>query len=179
MRATAFFAETLDNSTVNGRIVFPDTTGAYAHVKFINDTDPGEFYEFNTQPDGTFTFQTSGTDVVVGPFLGPTEFQVYQNYPNPVGDLTTIDFYTTVPGDVTVEVFNIIGQTIDKEVYSMQAGKHAVGYKPGGGAGVQFYRVTQPDGKSHVKKLVTIDSFADGGLTGEAPHVHCTRCARL
>lgn len=42
----------------------------------------------------------------------PTDFQLYQNYPNPFNPETMIKYYVPSSGEITVSVYNIIGQRV-------------------------------------------------------------------
>lgn len=42
----------------------------------------------------------------------PTSIELYQNYPNPFSNVTSIRFYLPVDLDVTVSIFNIVGQRV-------------------------------------------------------------------
>jgi hypothetical protein len=42
----------------------------------------------------------------------PTELTLYANYPNPFNPTTTIEYYLPKAGEVTLEVFNVLGQKV-------------------------------------------------------------------
>lgn len=55
----------------------------------------------------------------------PDEFKLQQNYPNPFNPTTTIPFQLPVDGNVTLTVYNILGQQVQVLVREeMQAGYH-------------------------------------------------------
>ncbi|MBN1407990.1 MAG: CotH kinase family protein [Calditrichaceae bacterium] len=55
----------------------------------------------------------------------PDKIQLYQNYPNPFNSFTTISYYLFENTDVTIQVFNTIGQDLLKLIYVNQSvGKH-------------------------------------------------------
>jgi hypothetical protein len=92
----------------------------------------------------------------------PKEFSLEQNYPNPFNPTTIIGFSLLTAGNVTLKVFDVLGQKIttliDNE--TMQAGRHTVNFNgetlPGTflPSGVYFYQLNV-DGKfSTTKKLV-------------------------
>ncbi|MFC1607894.1 T9SS type A sorting domain-containing protein [Candidatus Latescibacterota bacterium] len=73
----------------------------------------------------------------------PVEFSVTQNTPNPFNPSTTISFTIADAGNVSVEVFNMAGQTIDTIIKEfMNAGNHSVTWDATKfSAGVYFYTV--------------------------------------
>lgn len=67
----------------------------------------------------------------------PEQIELFQNYPNPFNPATTISFYLPEPVEVSLSVFNVVGQpvtTLTKGV--LNAGEHhfewnATGYPSG------------------------------------------------
>lgn len=53
----------------------------------------------------------------------PSEFELKQNYPNPFNPMTNIEFSVPVAGNVTIKVFNTLGQ----EVATIVDGMHSAG----------------------------------------------------
>ncbi len=109
-------------------------------------------------PDFTgITVALSGT----GPEL-PTTFAVEQNYPNPFNPSTTIAMAIPTAGNVSVEVFNVLGQKV-ATVFDgfMPAGEQTVtwdGRNENGGSvssGIYFYRV-QTGNESVTKKMMLL-----------------------
>jgi hypothetical protein len=91
--------------------------------------------------------ETGGGMVVAvdeDPSVGPTEYRLLQNYPNPLNPRTTIEFALPRAGYVTLRVYNILGE----EVTTLIAGEQAPGtFKAtweaaGLPSGVYFYRLT-------------------------------------
>ncbi|MEX0721821.1 MAG: T9SS type A sorting domain-containing protein [Balneolaceae bacterium] len=55
----------------------------------------------------------------------PTELELFQNFPNPFNPLTTISFFIPEPTEVTLSVFNIVGQPVSVVVNgNLSAGEH-------------------------------------------------------
>ncbi len=52
------------------------------------------------------------TITAIAPGELPESFQLGQNYPNPFNPTTRIDYELTVPGEVRLDVFNVLGQKI-------------------------------------------------------------------
>ncbi|MDP2365171.1 MAG: hypothetical protein Q8M94_15560, partial [Ignavibacteria bacterium] len=73
--------------------------------------------------NGTFDYSS----VVNLGFTLPLEFALEQNYPNPFNPSTSIAFAVPVKADVTLEVYNLIGQKIITLIQGeVEAGKHTV-----------------------------------------------------
>jgi hypothetical protein len=89
----------------------------------------------------------------------PRDFQVRQNYPNPFNRSTTIEFVADRPAEVTLEVFNLMGQRVWAEVLGAQPGANRMEWEAVDGDGVElpsgvyFYRISTEWG-SQVKKMV-------------------------
>lgn len=77
----------------------------------------------------------------------PAEFAVGGNYPNPFNATTTILFQLPTQSEITLEVFNMLGQkvtTLAEGTYN--AGDHTVAWDAGNHAsGMYFYRLSTPD----------------------------------
>lgn len=89
------------------------------------------------------------TDVdETGEELLPEEFSLFQNYPNPFNPSTTIKFSIPKRSDVTIQIYNVLGQEVAMLVNErLSAGEHSVSwnglnYKGESAAtGVYFYRL--------------------------------------
>lgn len=57
--------------------------------------------------------------------LIPETFALHQNYPNPFNPITRIGFGIPVDSDVTVRIYNILGQ----EVKTLLSGQQPAGYR--------------------------------------------------
>ena len=72
-----------------------------------------------------------------------TDYQLYDNYPNPFNPQTTIRFSLPAAGYVNLQVFNILGQSVavlvDKDI---AAGEYSATFEAGSlPSGVYFYRL--------------------------------------
>ena len=78
----------------------------------------------------------------------PTNFTLAQNYPNPFNPSTIIAFALPEASQVRLEVFNILGQSIDVLVdQRLFAGVHEITYEAGKNpSGVYFYRLSHNAG---------------------------------
>jgi len=96
----------------------------------------------------------------------PADFELSQNYPNPFNPETRIKYSLAQPGDVTLEIFNLLGQKVKALVKEKQAaGNYTVSWQGNDEfnnevtSGVYFYRliVTGKDfDKIFVKKTVKL-----------------------
>ncbi len=105
----------------------------------------------------------SPTDVrsVDAPSL-PGSFRLGQNFPNPFNPVTEIEFDLPVRSDVTLSVFNILGQEVARLVDNeLSAGSYIVdwdGTSDNGNSvasGIYFYRL-QAENFSNTKKMVLV-----------------------
>jgi hypothetical protein len=103
--------------------------------------------------NGTIITTTTGEILSVPePLLGdiPSAFHLCQNYPNPFNPSTTIEFDLPRAAQVTVRIFNILGQEIASFLSEpLTAGTHRIVWNAGNlASGVYFYRITtrQTDG---------------------------------
>jgi len=87
--------------------------------------------------------------------LKPTSFVLAQNYPNPFNPTTTIEFSLPKVGQVTLKIFNALGEevaTLLKE--KRAAGKHSVAWNAANlPSGVYMYRL-EGEGFVETKRLV-------------------------
>lgn len=73
----------------------------------------------------------------------PLTFSLHHNYPNPFNPTTTIAYDLPFESDVTLRVFNVLGQHVASLVGERQsAGRHAVQWNAEGhSSGVYFYNL--------------------------------------
>ncbi len=91
--------------------------------------------------------RTSNPVSVGGPGGIPTTFVLDQNYPNPFNPATTIRYGLPHAAQVTLVVYNTLGQQVSSLVNEQQqAGYHEVKLEnPGLASGVYFYRIQAGD----------------------------------
>ncbi len=85
---------------------------------------------------------------------------ISSNYPNPFNPTTTIEYSVPVKGNVSIDIYNILGQRVDTIVNSEHVkGKHTIQWDGKDSdnnalpSGIYFYKVSQ-NGKSVTKKIV-------------------------
>jgi hypothetical protein len=93
----------------------------------------------------------------------PEEFQLNQNYPNPFNPQTTISYQLAVNGDVTLKIYDMLGQEVRTLINENKpVGYHSVvwnGTDNSGrqvSSGVYFYQLQSGNNISQIKKLLLI-----------------------
>jgi len=84
----------------------------------------------------------------------PAAFRLHQNYPNPFNPTTTIDYELEREGDVSLKVYNLLGQEVAALVEGPQpAGPHRVVFNATSlGSGVYVYQLRwRPRGSTHTQ----------------------------
>jgi len=125
-----------------------------------NDMDGAGFGLFVALPDGTtFPLPAAGGFAAKGLNDAPVpdQFELAQNYPNPFNPTTTIEFSLPKAGNVTLEVYNTLGQKVTTLVDgAMSAGPQQVQFDGNNlASGIYFYRL-ETDGFNDVKKMVLL-----------------------
>jgi hypothetical protein len=85
---------------------------------------------------------------IAGDFVTlPEDYRMSQNYPNPFNPTTKIDFTLPNSGDITIEIYNIMGQKVAVLVDEYKkAGKYTVEFNAAGlASGMYFYRMISRD----------------------------------
>jgi photosystem II stability/assembly factor-like uncharacterized protein len=104
---------------------FGTTTEMKSYSFRISDVATGvQYYRLKQMDfDGTSTIYNSVE--VTGPV--PNSFVLNQNHPNPFNPSTTISFSLPVESDVTIKLFNLLGQEVKQITSSnFQAGNHNI-----------------------------------------------------
>jgi hypothetical protein len=103
--------------------------------------------------DGSFSF----SDVVNVDVTTPAEFELSQNYPNPFNPSTTIKFTLPQSSNVTLKVFNALGQEVSTLVNGfMESGVHTVNFNASFlNSGIYFYKI-DAGLNSEVRKMTLI-----------------------
>lgn len=136
----------------------PQDTKFKLYFSALDSSGDQKFHPHNA-PDFYFSCQAfDTTDTIDGPL--PTNFKLYQNYPNPFMDITTIEYDIVVPAHVSIAIYNIRGQkvkTLIDEFHTHETytkiwdGLDERGQKVA--AGIYFYRL-KSGSTSVVKRLV-------------------------
>jgi len=85
----------------------------------------------------------------------PLDFKLYQNYPNPFNPSTRIKYKLIKSSDITLKIYNLVGQEIATLVNEFQpAGEYAITWQPKGlPSGLYFYKI-QAGVFSETRKLI-------------------------
>ena len=89
--------------------------------------------------------EATGTDVEIGIQSElPTKYALLQNYPNPFNPSTVIEFALPTSGNVSLKVFNSIGEEVAELVNGeMNVGLHSVNFNANNlSSGIYFYRIS-------------------------------------
>jgi len=117
-----------------------------------DETDP----EYTKAYD--VTIRTGIETAIEEPYMEITEtFDLLHNYPNPFNPVTTISYNLTEPADVTLTIYNAVGQEISVLIHEKQeAGKHSVKWHAGGKpSGVYFCKLSANE-QSSMRKMILI-----------------------
>ncbi len=79
----------------------------------------------------------------------PVSAGLHQNYPNPFNPTTTIQFVLPSESTVRIEIYNMLGQRVERLVNAVHpAGSHSIVWNAGVSSGIYYYRmeVSSPDG---------------------------------
>ncbi len=87
----------------------------------------------------------------------PKKFILYQNYPNPFNPITTISFLIPHESQVTLKVYNTVGEKVVTLVDNfLSAGKHSIDWDASVfSSGLYFYRM-QAGEFVETKKLLLV-----------------------
>ena len=125
----------------------------------LNNYSAGGVWMIRAQMDGQT--ELSNDNQLLGQL--PSEFVLRQNYPNPFNPSTSIKFGLAEQAIITLEIFNILGESVTKVVdESLDAGFYNFSVSMNGlASGMYFYRLTaiSSDGKSlynNMKKMILV-----------------------
>ena len=97
-------------------------------IKIMNRTQGGETVLY--WPDTALSIYYVGMPDIS---KGDNSFQVFQNYPNPVADQTTVSLYVPEKDKVSITVTDNLGRMIVQTEKVLDKGKHSFRFSPGGG----------------------------------------------
>ena len=102
-------------------------------------------YEFNAVANATYSFVINSSPVGINDESVILDFKLAQNYPNPFNPSTTISFSIKEAGQVTLKVYDILGNEVTTLVYEVrQPGKYDVRFEAASlPSGTYFYKLVQ------------------------------------
>lgn len=104
--------------------------------------------------DGTVN-SVASTEVIVN--FSPSEFALFENFPNPFNPSTTISYQLPVAGKVVVKIFDITGKEVKSLVNDIQeAGIHKINFDAGGLSSGVYYYSMQSGSFFQTKKLMLL-----------------------
>lgn len=120
----------------------PQFTLKIRRVEFIHTTDSFAFPVTPQFNSGQIVIMSTAVGDDDGTSL-PTVYELNQNYPNPFNPSTTISFSLPRSSDVSLKVYNVLGQTVTTILNQpMSAGRHEINWDASGlPSGVYFYRL--------------------------------------
>ncbi len=133
--------QTVFNPT-NGYLTITATAGFYGNTYLgMTVADPT-----GAATSDTLTVRVREiTSIIDAPAVySPEEFQLRQNYPNPFNPSTTIEFLLPNAGFVTLEIFNILGESVQSLLaMHLPAGSHRYNWVANDlPSGVYIYKLT-------------------------------------
>jgi len=146
-------------------------SGQYENVAFVNGngttTQLHQYnYEDNKLADGNYTYRLKQVDLngafsyskeVEVSVKVPSQFSLSQNYPNPFNPTTTIDYSIQKDGNVSLRVYNTLGQQVASLVNgTMQAGNHKITFDASRlSSGIYYYRL-ESNNSVLIKKMILL-----------------------
>jgi hypothetical protein len=121
--------------------------------QYDNDT------AWQTPRDWMYTWMQDDIAASIEDFghVAPHQYELAKNYPNPFNPTTTINYTLAKAGQVTLDVFNMLGQKVKTLVKTKQdAGSYSVQFNAEGlSSGIYMYRL-QTEGFVQVHKMVLL-----------------------
>ena len=118
-----------------------------------NTVVSGEYYYRLRQVDIDGQFEYS--DIVEVAIAAPNSFELFQNYPNPFNPKTNIQFSLTEPTNVSLAIYNTIGQKVAELLNQrMEAGTHNSDFDGSNlNSGIYIYML-KTDKQTLTKKMI-------------------------
>jgi len=127
-------------------------------IKIMNQTQGGDTVLY--WPDTVLSIYYVG--IHENPDL-TNELQVFQNYPNPVKDQTTISLFVPEKDKVSIIVTDILGRVVIRDERMLHKGKHSFRFTPGNGNLCFFTALWQ--GQSSSIKILQSGFYSGGSST--------------
>jgi len=130
-----------DDSGDNWSII---TSGIASNTIVISlEFDSRGFIYSGTTHNSVFSSLSTTLDVNEGSSDQPTDYSLYQNYPNPFNPITTIRYELPQDGQVTIDIFDILGQKVKTVLNEFKnAGRYETVFSSTGlASGVYIYQL--------------------------------------
>lgn len=129
--------------------------GHYSFLWFVEATDGVYITQSDPQPGFYISMNDLTTDAPT--VSAPAKLALDQNYPNPFRAATTMYFSTSVPGRVTLKVYDLLGKEIQTVASGqMDAGQHSVRFNANNlPAGMYIYKLNA-EGKTFTKRMTIL-----------------------
>jgi hypothetical protein len=163
---TVFLNDGIGNFTTRENCFFPFASGLPRSVvasDFDQDgkTDIAIVSSVDVGVDSLFVLYNLGGGIVgiqeqeTGEI--PTSFSLAQNFPNPFNPTTTIQFSLPQAGDVTLKIYNLLGEEVKTLVNEYkELGNHSVQFNANSlASGIYFYRI-QAGSFVETKKMILL-----------------------
>jgi len=145
-----------------GRIAAIGYTGAYFAlttgfgVEGINDLYPLYYSTRKQFMDTAFRFLEGPVSIAEQSGPLPDDFLLAPNYPNPFNPSTHISFNLRQPGNVRLEIFDLLGRLIATPLNThLESGAHAMIWDASGEpSGVYFYRLSTEEGTAASRMIL-------------------------
>ena len=98
------------------------------------------------------------TDISTGRTLSVNKYELIQNFPNPFNPTTTIEYFISQPNNVSIKIYNGLGQEIQKiDAGFKNAGKHYLKFNANNlSTGIYYYCLNINNINVSVKKMLLI-----------------------
>ncbi|NUN09673.1 MAG: T9SS type A sorting domain-containing protein [Ignavibacteriaceae bacterium] len=128
-------------------------TSAYSAAR-IDDIDVSG--DLNAS-EVTITISPEGVTSVKGSTIAPATFELSQNYPNPFNPSTVIKYSVPAATNVTLSVYNVIGQKVATLVNEVKnAGTYEVKFNASSlSSGLYIYKLETP-GQTITRKMTLL-----------------------
>ena len=132
------------------------TTTNPKNYSFVDDNLTRDVYHYRLKQidfDGSFRYSNEvEVDINI-----PLQFNLSQNYPNPFNPTTRIEFSIPGNGNVTLTVYNLLGQkVVDLVNENMKAGSYQVTFDASRlSSGIYYYRL-ESQNKISIKKMMLL-----------------------
>jgi uncharacterized protein (TIGR02145 family) len=133
------------------------------NIKVMNRTQGGDTVLYYPDTVLVLDYQVGITEVS----HDKTGLQVFQNYPNPVEDQTTLTLYIPEKDKVDLTITDLIGRQVIHTERMLDKGYHSFRFTPG--IGNLFFFIAQ--WKGHSSSIKVLHSASDSHLTGSLEYI--------